>query len=160
AASSATVSVSNFKFAPVSLTVNVGDTVTWVNHDQTTHTATASSGAFDVNLPAGASGSFRFTQAGTFDYICKIHPFMKASVTVTGAGSSGGSGGSTSSSGGGSGSGSGGSAGSSGSGSNGGTNPLPHTGVEVASMLVTGLALLGLGLTVRRGIRRPGRPPG
>jgi plastocyanin len=45
--------------------------------------ATATGGAFDVMLPAGKSGSTVVTKAGTFDYICKFHPNMKAKVTVT-----------------------------------------------------------------------------
>ena len=154
------MTVSGFKFSPSSVTVSVGDRVTWVNKDPVDHTATKQ-GTFDVKLPAHGNGSFKFSQAGTFDYICTIHPNMKASVTVTGGSSGGGS------SSGGSGS-SNGSSGSSGTGStssspSGGTsggsssNPLPHTGLQVASLLVTGLALLGLGLVLRRGVRYPTR---
>ena len=52
AAASATVNISDFDFAPTSVTVNVGDTVTWVNAGPTVHTATGS--GFDTgNLEQG-----------------------------------------------------------------------------------------------------------
>jgi plastocyanin len=159
AASTTTVDISSFKFKPSSVTVKVGDTVTWVNHDSTPHTATKS-GTFDTgSLAKGQSGSHTFSTAGTYNYICSFHPFMKASVTVTGS-SSGGGGSNGTSGGTPSGSNSSGSNGNSngsspsGSGSSGtSSSPLPHTGLEIISLLVTGLALLGLGLVLRRGVR-------
>ena len=81
------------------LTVAVGTTVTWTNNDGVPHTATAGvpnsqTGVFDTGLlTQGQSGSFTFTELGTFAYFCMVHPSMQATVTVTAEGSSEGSGG-------------------------------------------------------------------
>src|SRR5438876_356438 len=51
---SRTVTIQSFAFTP--LTITVGDTVTWQNRDDTTHTATSDANAFDTGqLPPGAS---------------------------------------------------------------------------------------------------------
>jgi plastocyanin len=78
------VSVSNFAFAPATLTVPVGTTVTWTNHDEEPHTVVASDGSFhSPGLGTNAAFSNTFATAGTFDYICSIHPFMHGTVVVT-----------------------------------------------------------------------------
>jgi plastocyanin len=75
--------ISDFKFTPASITIHVGDTVTWVNNGPSEHTATANDQSFDTGLlKKGASASHTFTQAGTFTYICTIHPFMHGTVVV------------------------------------------------------------------------------
>jgi len=80
------VSIVDFAFNSASLTVAVGDTVTWTNTGKTAHTSTADNGAWDSGtLQPGASFSHTFTTAGTFSYHCNIHPFMMAMITVTGA---------------------------------------------------------------------------
>lgn len=77
------VSISGFAYEPGTVTVNVGDTVTWTNNDQVGHTATGS--GFDTGtISGGSSASVTFDTAGTFDYICGIHPSMKGKITVTG----------------------------------------------------------------------------
>ena len=78
------VSISNFAFAPATLTVPVGATVTWTNHDEEPHTVVASDGSFhSPGLGTDATYSYTFPTAGTFDYICSIHPFMHGTVVVT-----------------------------------------------------------------------------
>ncbi|MFB8006772.1 cupredoxin family copper-binding protein [Nocardia sp. NPDC056000] len=78
------VTIDNFAFAPATLTVPVGTTVTWTNRDEEPHNVAASDGGFhSPNLGAGATYTFTFTKAGTFAYICAIHPFMHATVVVT-----------------------------------------------------------------------------
>lgn len=80
------VTIQNFAYAPASISVPVGTTISWTNRDSTAHTVTSNSGAFDSGIMnAGASYSFTFNQAGTFAYHCEIHPFMVASITVTGS---------------------------------------------------------------------------
>ncbi|MDP2660831.1 MAG: cupredoxin family copper-binding protein [Dehalococcoidia bacterium] len=77
------VVIQNFAFGPKTLTAPVGTTVRWTNKDSAAHTVTSGKGAFDSgNLAQGQSFSFKFTQAGTFDYACKIHPNMTATITV------------------------------------------------------------------------------
>ncbi len=153
------VEIKDFAFHPASVTVNVGDTITWTNQDTAPHTATANDGSFDTgNLNKGQSGSHTFTKAGTFAYICSIHPNMKGTVTVLAAGSSGGGGSSSGSS---SGSGSGGTSSSSGSGTSSsgtssassGSSSLPHTGLDIAVLVFIAMCLSGSGASLRRALR-------
>ena len=80
------VSIKNFAFAPASITVKAGTTVTWTNADQDAHTVTSDGKSGPLNskpLNPGESYQHTFTQAGTYSYLCTIHPFMTATVTVT-----------------------------------------------------------------------------
>lgn len=89
AAAGASVTIKDFSFGPAAITIHVGDAVTWLNQGPSSHTATAS-GIFNTGvLGKGQSASYTFTRPGTFTYSCSIHPFMKASVTVLAASSSG-----------------------------------------------------------------------
>jgi hypothetical protein len=75
--------ISDFKFTPASLTIHVGDTITWVNNGPSEHSATANNGSFNTGLlKKGASASHTFTTAGTFTYFCSVHPFMHGTVVV------------------------------------------------------------------------------
>ena len=92
-----------FCYAPSTVTVPSGDTVTWTNQSGTAHTVTrcdpaACNGtdggtgtdpAFDLSV-AGANGTSvnqAFNGAGTYNYYCKIHGFavMHGTVTVQGS---------------------------------------------------------------------------
>ena len=71
------MSISNFKFNPATLTVPVGATVTWTNQDEEPHTVAAKDGSFhSPGMDTHGTYCFTFTDAGLFDYICSIHPFM------------------------------------------------------------------------------------
>jgi plastocyanin len=77
------VHVKNFAFAPATVNVSVGTKVTWQFDDSVSHNVTASDNSFTSNdLNGGATFSFTFNKAGTYNYICSIHPRMKASVVV------------------------------------------------------------------------------
>ena len=79
-----TVSITNFAFSPATLTVPAGTKVTWTNHDEEPHTVVANDDSFhSPGLGTNSSYSYTFTTAGTFDYVCSIHPFMRATVVVT-----------------------------------------------------------------------------
>jgi plastocyanin len=84
-ASTDKVSIENFSFSPVSVTVKKGATVTWTNNDTTAHTVTADTGnTFDSGtLENGKTFSFTFNTAGTFKYHCNFHSDMHGTVTVT-----------------------------------------------------------------------------
>ncbi|MEX3648101.1 cupredoxin family copper-binding protein [Mycolicibacterium porcinum] len=78
------VSIDNFAFTPATLTVHRGDTVTWTNHDEEPHTVAAGDGSFrSPGMDANATFSFTFTNPGSYDYICSIHPVMRGTVVVT-----------------------------------------------------------------------------
>jgi plastocyanin len=81
---------SAFVFSPSSVSVATGDTVTWNNQGSAPegHDVTGD-GLASGNLQQGQSYSHTFASAGTFNYICSLHPFMKGSVTVAGGGGSG-----------------------------------------------------------------------
>ena len=88
AAATANVTISDFRFAPATVTVVEGDTVTWTNDGPTGHSATASNGEFDTGIfPAGQSRSETFDTPGTYAYICTPHPNMEGTVVVEAAGS-------------------------------------------------------------------------
>ncbi len=77
------VGVEHFQFLPPTLTVPVGATVTWVNHDEETHTVMSATGAFaSAALETNDRYSYRFTAPGTYTYFCALHPHMKAVVVV------------------------------------------------------------------------------
>lgn len=87
AGKSESVAIQNYAFVPASLTVQVGDTVTWTNQDSAPHTVTVSDGPekfASPNLQKGDTYSHTFTKAGTYQYYCAVHPDMKASVTAQG----------------------------------------------------------------------------
>ena len=77
------ISMDNLEIAPKEVSAKVGDTIEWVNNDAFAHTATAKNGDWDVMLPPKKSGSLVLKKAGTFDYYCRFHPNMKATLTVT-----------------------------------------------------------------------------
>ncbi len=78
------VSITDDKdFLPEDLTINVGDTVIWTNNDDSPHTVTADDDEFNSgNLAEGATWSYTFTEAGTYDYHCNYHGSMTGSVSV------------------------------------------------------------------------------
>ena len=77
------VSIAGFAFAPATITVTAGTTVTWTNDDSASHTVTADDGAFTSDtLASGAAFSQAFASPGTFAYHCAIHPSMKGTVIV------------------------------------------------------------------------------
>ena len=79
----AQVTIKGFAFDPQTVTIKVGETVTWTNEDPTNHPVAGDNGEFDsLELPQGASFSFTFTSAGTFTYHCKVHTNMKGTVVV------------------------------------------------------------------------------
>jgi plastocyanin len=70
-------------FSPSTTTVTVGGSVTWTNNDNTTHTSTASNGAWDSGgIAPGGRFTRTFTTAGSFPYHCTIHPGMVGTITV------------------------------------------------------------------------------
>ena len=78
------VTIDGFAFEPVSLTVTAGTTVTWTNRDEEPHTVAANDGSFhSPGMGTGGTFAHTFAAAGTFDYVCSIHPMMRGTVVVT-----------------------------------------------------------------------------
>ncbi len=157
--------ISDFKFTPATITIHVGDTITWTNAGPTDHTATASNGSFDTGiLKKGASASHTFTQPGTYAYICTIHPFMHGTVVVeastattttpttttptstTPATTTPSAALSSNTSAGGSGS---------AQPAQTGAATLPMTGLDLVAVWIAGVLLFGTGLLIRRKLRTP-----
>ena len=85
AAGGGAVSIANFAFDPGDVTVGAGTAVTWTNNDGATHRVMADDESFDSeDMGQGDTFEHTFDTAGTFSYICGIHPDMKGTVTVTG----------------------------------------------------------------------------
>ena len=77
------VTIDNFTFTPPELSVAVGTTVKWVNHDDIPHTVVEKNTTFRSKaLDTDDSYSFTFVSAGTFDYFCGLHPHMVGKVIV------------------------------------------------------------------------------
>ena len=77
------VTIDNFTFTPPELTVAVGTTVKWVNHDDIPHLVVSKDKTFRSKaLDTDDSFSYTFASAGTFDYFCALHPHMVGKVIV------------------------------------------------------------------------------
>ncbi|MFI7115871.1 plastocyanin/azurin family copper-binding protein [Amycolatopsis sp. NPDC049868] len=82
------VMMQGYAYGPAALTVRVGDTVTWMQHDQAPHDVVTTSAPVAFRSPklsAGQSWSHTFTKPGTYSYYCSVHPDMRATVTVLAA---------------------------------------------------------------------------
>jgi plastocyanin len=86
---SASVSLKNIAFNPTSVTIAKGGTVKWTNDDSVGHDVTKKGGP-GPKFSSGPAGGMqkgdtfqqKFTTAGTIDYVCTVHPNMKATITV------------------------------------------------------------------------------
>lgn len=80
----AEVTMEGIAFNPSEISVRVGDTVTWTNEDSVGHDVTGD--AFKSGEPGGIGNGdtfeHTFEEAGTFDYVCTVHPGMEGTVTV------------------------------------------------------------------------------
>jgi len=82
-ATRASVSMAGRSFSPATVTIAAGGSVTFRNDDDRAHTVTATDGAFDSGtIGSGASWKRTFAKAGTFAYLCAIHPDMTGRVVV------------------------------------------------------------------------------
>ncbi len=78
------IEISNFAFNPSEIRIKRGETVIWINKDSAPHTVTSDSGT-EINSPQLSNGqvySHSFSNTGTFNYYCSVHPSMKAKVIV------------------------------------------------------------------------------
>jgi plastocyanin len=76
------VTIDNFTFQPAQLTVKVGTTVTWKNHDDIPHTVVSAGKFRSKTLDTDDSFTFTFTAAGEYKYFCSLHPHMTGMIKV------------------------------------------------------------------------------
>jgi plastocyanin len=75
--------IDNFTFTPTPLKVKVGASVTWVNHDDIPHSIVCPDLKMKSHpLDTDDSFAYKFDQAGTYEYICGLHPHMHGQVVV------------------------------------------------------------------------------
>ena len=79
----------NACYIPFIVSINIGDTVVWSNDDSAAHTVTSGTpsdgpdGLFDSSIFMSATTfEHTFTESGTFDYFCMVHPWMAGQVQV------------------------------------------------------------------------------
>ncbi len=79
------ITISNFMFTPMSVTVAPGATVSVTNKDSATHTLTATGGQFNTgNITQNQTKTFTApTKPGTYSYICNIHQYMEGTIKVS-----------------------------------------------------------------------------
>ena len=77
------VTIANFAFGPSKHAATVGQPVTWVNNDDSPHQITVvSTKERSPIITKGQSAVLPFNTAGTYEYMCGLHPSMKGSVEV------------------------------------------------------------------------------
>lgn len=80
------VEIADFAFDPGEIEVKVGDTITFTNDDDATHTVTSKDGApgdFDTgDIGGGKSAEVTVDEAGDYEYLCSIHEYMKGTIRV------------------------------------------------------------------------------
>jgi plastocyanin len=77
------ITIDNFTFSPKELTVAVGTTVKFVNHDDIPHTVVEKRLSFRSKaLDTDDAYSYTFAAAGSFDYFCGLHPHMVGKIIV------------------------------------------------------------------------------
>ena len=79
----------NMCYMPYNAALDPGGEATWHNIDNAAHTVSSGTaaegpdGIFDSSLvAAGGMFSYKFEEAGTYDYFCMVHPWMTGIVTV------------------------------------------------------------------------------
>ena len=80
----AAVSIDNFTFGPTTLMVKAGTTVTWTNRDDIPHSVVDKNRKVFRSkvLDTGESFSFTFSNPGSYDYFCSLHPHMTGQIVV------------------------------------------------------------------------------
>ena len=77
-----TITIEGMQFSPAMVTVKRGDEVIWVNKDLVPHTATAAKTFDSGTLAPNTSWRMTVTNAGRYEYVCTLHPTMKAVLLV------------------------------------------------------------------------------
>jgi plastocyanin len=78
------IKIDNFTFSPDTVTVPLGSTLRWTNHDDIPHTVVSDDKTSFKSkaLDTDDSFSYTFTKPGTYIYFCSIHPKMTGKIIV------------------------------------------------------------------------------
>ena len=77
-----TITIEGMQFVPAMVMVKRGDQVVWLNKDLVPHTVTAPK-VFDSGaVTPGKSWRMPTVKPGRYDYVCTLHPTMKATLVV------------------------------------------------------------------------------
>ena len=79
------IEIKDKKYSVAKLTIKVGETVMWINRDDSDHAIISDDGSFgtkDDDLNPGESYKFTFKKKGKFTYHCKYHPREKGELIV------------------------------------------------------------------------------
>ncbi len=78
----ASIAIKNFTYSPIPAQVSLGQSITVTNEDSAVHTLTVPGGIDSGDLVQGKSFTFTPAEAGTVDYLCDIHQYMKGQIRV------------------------------------------------------------------------------
>jgi len=82
------VTIKNIMFSPMATTIKAGTTITWKNLDAEPHTTVNDAGVFDAGLfhsyalDKDETFTYKFDKPGVYKVFCRIHPYMKETITV------------------------------------------------------------------------------
>ena len=77
------VTIDNFSFGPMELTIPAGTEVTWINRDDIPHVIMSVDHKFRSRaLDTDDKYSFTFQDPGTYEYFCAVHPKMTGKIIV------------------------------------------------------------------------------
>jgi len=77
------IEITHHQYSPATLTIPVGTTVTWTNHDDDVHTVTSAAQVFtSKGLDTDEAFTYTFTKPGTYVYFCTLHPLMTGKIIV------------------------------------------------------------------------------
>jgi plastocyanin len=78
------ITILNFMFHPMSLTVSPGASISVTNKDAVTHTLTATGGQFNTgDIDQNQTKTIAApSKPGVYHYICNIHQYMMGTITV------------------------------------------------------------------------------
>ena len=76
------IAIDKLAFGPAPDGLHVNDAIEWRNSDIFQHSATATDGSFDIDLPPGSAGQTILTRAGEVNYVCRYHPGMTGRLEV------------------------------------------------------------------------------
>ncbi|WGW13931.1 cupredoxin domain-containing protein [Saxibacter everestensis] len=85
AKSAVTIEVAQMSYSPSTVTVQVGESVTWKFDDgNVRHDVVSADGSFKSKIADGGSYTYTFDKPGTYAYSCSLHPAMTGTVVVEG----------------------------------------------------------------------------